>query len=331
MNDLPYRSENVNEALAHTTDLTNEELGAYLRLQWAFWRAGGYLPNNMNALARIAHAGRRWGKIKPAILAKLTITEDAISCPLTLARLLITRELRRKRSATGTRGGDAVWGHRSERLTRSERLAKARTKGQHTAEQWKFLVKFCGGKCVKCASDDPITKDHIVPLYQGGSDGIDNIQPMCTECNVRKRREAVDYRPVGWQAALGWQPEMPGKTPAETPGERPAYNKRSKIEERGGRLRKVTAEQVETFECGIVVLMERVKLRRVSAISQMSKWLMELGDPDTVADLIAAGVHENLTGAPFVAVIDQRVKTLKTEREKGLPLPFGFQPNVIRK
>ena len=34
--------------------------------------------------------------------------------------------------------------------------------------------------CVRCGKSEPevkIVKDHIVPIYQGGSDGLDNLQP----------------------------------------------------------------------------------------------------------------------------------------------------------
>lgn len=31
-----------------------------------------------------------------------------------------------------------------------------------------------------------LTKDHIVPKSKGGADHVDNLQPMCAECNARK-------------------------------------------------------------------------------------------------------------------------------------------------
>lgn len=86
---------------------------------------------------------------------------------------------------------------------RRVRIKKSRSIGTHTKEQWWALLKFCGLKCLKCGSEQrKITKDHIVPVYQGGSDLIDNIQPICSTCNQKKSAENIDYRPSGWESVV---------------------------------------------------------------------------------------------------------------------------------
>jgi 5-methylcytosine-specific restriction endonuclease McrA len=39
-----------------------------------------------------------------------------------------------------------------------------------------------------------LTEDHVVPLSLGGSNDIDNIQPLCKSCNSSKRGRHIDYR-----------------------------------------------------------------------------------------------------------------------------------------
>lgn len=114
MTELPYRPEHVNDAIADTEELSNEELGAYVRLQRALWRAGGFLP--AKELGRFARAGKRWGAIAPMILRKLTIANGLASCSMQLDVLLRTRARRAAAAEKAVKAAQARWSsHGSER------------------------------------------------------------------------------------------------------------------------------------------------------------------------------------------------------------------------
>jgi 5-methylcytosine-specific restriction endonuclease McrA len=97
------------------------------------------------------------------------------------------------------------------------RIERARRKGTHTHEEWLALIATCGNRCVKCflrfSDDNPYTrvqKDHILPIYLGGSDSIDNLQPLCMRCNVSKGPDSTDYRSsMIVNILLGIRPETP--------------------------------------------------------------------------------------------------------------------------
>ncbi|MBJ7328191.1 MAG: HNH endonuclease [Chthoniobacterales bacterium] len=83
------------------------------------------------------------------------------------------------------------------KIKRLERMVEARKKGTHTKEEWGALVKSCGAICVKCGIDGrKVEKDHIIPVYQGGSDSIENIQPLCAWCNAGKGPETKNWKAI---------------------------------------------------------------------------------------------------------------------------------------
>lgn len=56
---------------------------------------------------------------------------------------------------------------------------------------------FFRNTCCKCFGESKLVnveKDHIIPLYQGGSNHITNLQPLCARCNSSKGKENIDYR-----------------------------------------------------------------------------------------------------------------------------------------
>jgi len=63
------------------------------------------------------------------------------------------------------------------------------------AQEWKDLCLLYGNKCLCCGRDDvSLTIDHVIPLTKGGSNTIDNAQPLCQSCNSRKGTKSTDYR-----------------------------------------------------------------------------------------------------------------------------------------
>ncbi len=75
--------------------------------------------------------------------------------------------------------------------------------GNWTADEWEWLFELLGRKCLDCGRTIeelellgiPMTKDHIVPLAIGGSNCIENLQPLCRQCNSTKHTTIIDFRP----------------------------------------------------------------------------------------------------------------------------------------
>lgn len=62
-------------------------------------------------------------------------------------------------------------------------------------DEWEKLKSLYKNICLCCgASNVLLTMDHVVPLSKGGSNTIDNIQPLCQSCNSKKRAKIIDYR-----------------------------------------------------------------------------------------------------------------------------------------
>jgi 5-methylcytosine-specific restriction endonuclease McrA len=69
-----------------------------------------------------------------------------------------------------------------------------------TTKEWIQLKEQYGNICLCCKEIIPLTPDHVVPISQNGSNTIDNIQPLCIQCNRQnwfyflKHGTQIDYR-----------------------------------------------------------------------------------------------------------------------------------------
>lgn len=67
--------------------------------------------------------------------------------------------------------------------------------GSHTLEEWLAVKAIHAHLCAGCGESEAnaiLCADHRIPLRKGGSDGIENIQPLCKPCNSRKGAKLLD-------------------------------------------------------------------------------------------------------------------------------------------
>lgn len=78
---------------------------------------------------------------------------------------------------------------------RSDHMESARALGRHTDAEWYALIRRSPKQCRYC--DVPLhlfntVKDHKTPVSRGGSDSIDNLEPICWECNASKGSKTAE-------------------------------------------------------------------------------------------------------------------------------------------
>lgn len=239
----------IGDYIASTSRLTTEQHGAYLLILMDYWK-NGPPPNDDHVLAQIARLPvERWQAGVKQALSKHFEVVDGEWIHGRVESEKESAQARRRRSMSGaaSRWGEETAEQRGKK-TRSQRLKEAREKGTHTTAQWEAMKDFHGHACVRCGDDGEMVKDHITPIYQGGSDGIENIQPLCRSCNAAKGAESTDLRKDGWQNAC--------QTPANgvandctSPSPSPSPNKPTTVTNYGAdKPRKRAAQLPENFE-----------------------------------------------------------------------------------
>jgi hypothetical protein len=91
------------------------------------------------------------------------------------------------------KGGINTPEHKSIVKNKRNFLLKA-VDGSHTDEEWYNLKKKYNFKCVCCKIKKILTKDHIFPIgHKKCTNDIQNIQPLCLSCNVKKGSKIINY------------------------------------------------------------------------------------------------------------------------------------------
>lgn len=68
--------------------------------------------------------------------------------------------------------------------------------GSFSVEEWTCLKNMFGNYCLCCGRRDMVLAvDHVIPISKGGKNTVDNLQPLCTSCNSKKRTKIIDFRP----------------------------------------------------------------------------------------------------------------------------------------
>ncbi len=82
-----------------------------------------------------------------------------------------------------------------------QRRMRAKSGNRCSEVEWQALLARYGYRCLACGVEARATRegfltpDHVIPVCMSGPNTIENIQPLCLDCNRRKNGRIIDYRP----------------------------------------------------------------------------------------------------------------------------------------
>ncbi len=79
---------------------------------------------------------------------------------------------------------------------RAQNKRRSKTKETFSENDWEELKKEYNWTCHACGKTEPeikLTVDHKLPLSKDGRNVIENIQPLCKNCNSKKQSKLITY------------------------------------------------------------------------------------------------------------------------------------------
>lgn len=114
----------------------------------------------------------------------------------------ITEDRQRYRQILKSRNPEKIkayfkeWKHNHKEsikaYNQNRRAYELNAEGSFTPKEWEAKKLEHGNVCANCGTSGKLTVDHIIPLSRGGSNWIDNIQPLCLSCNCMKHDLLMD-------------------------------------------------------------------------------------------------------------------------------------------
>jgi len=142
--------------------------------------------------AKIVSQRRLNGSYKVSELTKAKMSASHKGVPLSKKHRK-NLEGRRPWNARGMSQEERSW----VKNKRNRVVKRLKTNGlSHTFGEWEKLKARYGFSCPSCQRVEPqikLTEDHIMPLSKGGSDIIENIQPLCQSCNSKKHTKEIKF------------------------------------------------------------------------------------------------------------------------------------------
>lgn len=152
-------------------------------------RAGVFLGKFHGLLAEEA--------IKAGVAEASTHTRSGHVCVLNVTGKLPWESEKWPRITSGWGATETAAATEVSRNSAERKRLEANATGSHTQEEWKAIVDRSGNTCLCCGVSGEhvgLTKDHVLPLEQGGTNYASNLQSLCRSCNSRKGNREIDYR-----------------------------------------------------------------------------------------------------------------------------------------